>query len=871
MRAQSSYDTGLLRAIAEHPDDDALRLIYADWVEEHGDPEYAEFIRVQIALSQHADGSGDLPPSERARLRSRERSLLSRNRIRWLQPLRDLGVRGRVHGEFSRGFVEDPVIDAAVFLDRGEELFRASPVGTLHLDRVEQLTPQLSRSPLLAHIRRLSFEGTDAITIGGLRILLESEHLTQLESLYLWKVAVSDADLLELATAPVLPGLRRLTLSDTAITGASVPALVARCKHLESLSLSYSKSFAPARFAEILAALNPTSLRSLSFDMTRLETSGMRALADAKRFSALEELWLRGCAFNAESMEALAEAAHLRAVKKLYLGWDQLGDDGGSALASWPGLRSLQTLNLDGCGVPSRGAEALALALSAGSLEKLELRGNNIRDRGLHALAASKFLANLHTLDLTKNAITAAGIRPLVNAVTSGKLRHLDLDQNPLGDDGAAILAELPHLRSLRWLTLGECGVSQTCARQLVARLPNLRVFCADGGFLTDENLEALREGLAAGGSEEAVNAAVEKRLVQAMLDDPDDMEARDLYARFLQDIRSPWCIVIRLQRPDAEEHALPNAMERWRNWFAAGRQEWLAPLLQWAQLFEDRESFDRGFLRRVHFRGALPDEVAESLSRFPPLAFLPLEVQRGQMTGEGAFQVFAHRSCLSWMTHLDFRAISTSELRRVLESPYLEKLEELSFGHCRLDNEAARLLAASPKMACLRMLDFGRQNDDVTKKARNRIGPDGLRALGNSPHLTRLRSLGLQGNAIGDAGVDAFLSAPMWRGLTALDLRSTGMSDTGVRRLVESPRVSSLTTLRLGGQQTLGNDAVESLLRSPHLTQLRELDLSLSDEGMRILARATRLMSLQVLRVNTDITGSGMELLRKRFGNALC
>ena len=40
-----SDNEAFVRAIAEHPDDDAPRLVYADWLEEHGQPERAEFIR----------------------------------------------------------------------------------------------------------------------------------------------------------------------------------------------------------------------------------------------------------------------------------------------------------------------------------------------------------------------------------------------------------------------------------------------------------------------------------------------------------------------------------------------------------------------------------------------------------------------------------------------------------------------------------------------------------------------------------------------------------------------------------------------------------------------------------------------------------
>ncbi len=41
-----------LQAISEKPDDDTPRLVYADWLDEHGDPARAEFIRVQCQLAR---------------------------------------------------------------------------------------------------------------------------------------------------------------------------------------------------------------------------------------------------------------------------------------------------------------------------------------------------------------------------------------------------------------------------------------------------------------------------------------------------------------------------------------------------------------------------------------------------------------------------------------------------------------------------------------------------------------------------------------------------------------------------------------------------------------------------------------------------
>jgi uncharacterized protein (TIGR02996 family) len=53
---------GLLRAICASPDDDAPRLVYADWLDEHGDGLLAEFIRVQIALAKLSTDRRDEHP-----------------------------------------------------------------------------------------------------------------------------------------------------------------------------------------------------------------------------------------------------------------------------------------------------------------------------------------------------------------------------------------------------------------------------------------------------------------------------------------------------------------------------------------------------------------------------------------------------------------------------------------------------------------------------------------------------------------------------------------------------------------------------------------------------------------------------------------
>lgn len=53
-------EAGLLAAVREAPEDDLPRLVYADWCEDNGRPERAEFIRAQIVYAQ-MDADGHTP------------------------------------------------------------------------------------------------------------------------------------------------------------------------------------------------------------------------------------------------------------------------------------------------------------------------------------------------------------------------------------------------------------------------------------------------------------------------------------------------------------------------------------------------------------------------------------------------------------------------------------------------------------------------------------------------------------------------------------------------------------------------------------------------------------------------------------------
>src|SRR4051812_32213296 len=87
------------QAILEDPDDDTVRLVYADWLAERGDAR-GEFIRVQVELARLPEGDQRAGP-----LALRERALLDRYKAEWTAPLRPLGEQCEVF--FRRGFIRD--------------------------------------------------------------------------------------------------------------------------------------------------------------------------------------------------------------------------------------------------------------------------------------------------------------------------------------------------------------------------------------------------------------------------------------------------------------------------------------------------------------------------------------------------------------------------------------------------------------------------------------------------------------------------------------------------------------------------------------------------------------------------------------------
>jgi uncharacterized protein (TIGR02996 family) len=118
-------EDAFLEAILANEDDDAPRLIFADWLEESGQPERGEFIRCQCLQARLPRGD-----DRREELRMRYRLLLKRHGRRWAGPLGPW----LCGGTFRRGFLDKVTVPAQVYLQHAAEIVRLAPVHSITVD-----------------------------------------------------------------------------------------------------------------------------------------------------------------------------------------------------------------------------------------------------------------------------------------------------------------------------------------------------------------------------------------------------------------------------------------------------------------------------------------------------------------------------------------------------------------------------------------------------------------------------------------------------------------------------------------------------------------------------------------------------------------
>jgi len=188
-------------------------------------------------------------------------------------------------------------------------------------------------------------------------------------------------------------------------------------------------------------------------------------------------------------------------------------------------------------------------------------------------------------------------------------------------------------------------------------------------------------------------------------------------------------------------------------------RVRWIAELPQ--ALRRRTVVFHRGFL----------EEMALTVPQFLRYADVPMEhfpLHRVRFTGHPDKQQLsqlAGRRELARLTAIDLSGteVGTPEmLRRLLDTPFLSKLEQLDLSGNNVTYAGVRALTEIARLSNLRWLNL----------SRNELGDTAAEYLARCPYLANLTTLDLHINGIGAAGAAALAASPHLGRLTRLDLR---------------------------------------------------------------------------------------------------
>jgi uncharacterized protein (TIGR02996 family) len=403
-----SIETVFLHDVLDHPDDDSPRLVYADWLEDNGQPERAELIRVQCELARVPEWA-----SGRHLLKAREQELWREHNREWSAHLPRWARTGS--REFRRGFVARVEVSAGRFFKEGEELFELTPLEEVCLSDIEGHRGQLAECPALARLSALDLSptplrGPEAVD------LVASSQLDNLTTLKLRGAARRNALVLYPLDGPAasLPRLRALHVWSTVILPDEVRRL--RCDE------------------------GQTSITKFELHSdTGLSAEVVQALVDLPQLINLRELCLATNLIRYDGLRALARSPHLANLTVLDLSFNWFGGQGPEPLTTSPLLTQLSTLRLRKCDVGTAGARAFADSPLLGRLRVLGLSFNGIDDEGARALAESYHLR-------------------------AGNLAVLDLSENNIGNEGARAFAEAPYLDGLSLLDLRDNLITDTAA-----------------------------------------------------------------------------------------------------------------------------------------------------------------------------------------------------------------------------------------------------------------------------------------------------------------------------------------------------------------------------------------------------------------------
>jgi uncharacterized protein (TIGR02996 family) len=375
--------------ICANPDDDTPRLVFADWLEENGEAERAEFIRAQIAAYRLPKGP------EREGLEERATALHLRNRGKWFAE--PAGTRC----ERERGFPSRLTVGYTRLIEMGgvpRQPFR-SVVLEAHYDQGRRLTAQM---------------------LDGLRACRGLERVTGIR---IWRPDVDQAVLLAFLREGRLPALDWLILESFTPEAGLLDWVVQpeNAPRLESFGL-FEATINEQGWGQIRPLL--PRLRSLWLDHNRGHVD-WAALGSPTDLSRLRSLVLNRLDGAIRGLSGSLSNPTLRGLEHLGLNANGLGNRIADLLP--PGrFPHLQSLHLDFVGMTASGLRGVCAGLPPAGMRQLGLQSNHLGDEGATVLADCSALSALEYADLQEYEIGEAGTLALASGVFRTALLHFE-------------------------------------------------------------------------------------------------------------------------------------------------------------------------------------------------------------------------------------------------------------------------------------------------------------------------------------------------------------------------------------------------------------------------------------------------------------
>ncbi len=445
----------IIRADLDNP---VPRLIFADWLDEQGDPR-GEFIRAQCELEQPG-----LSALKNRWLRQRERELLEDYKTDWLRPIEGRKLKTAAW-EFRRGFVEGLSISAREFIECGDFFHQAFPLlCSLNLRNVNASSVEpLADCPALQGIAELRFSADFGRGRG-----MVYDQATAIQ---------------RFLRSPYLANLRTLDLSDASFGNEELRGVLA-CGNLTLRTLDLSRN-------NIL----PTGIR--------LGLDTFQSLATARCVEDLRRLVLRSNRLSINHVLILTYSDHLQNLDTLDLAGNRLGSQSNMiALVGLEKFPALAHLGLKACGVGDAGIEALIKTRLWPQLASLNLWNNEITDRGLMRLTDAEPSAKRRRVELQRNVIGDAGLTALAKSPALSSFQAIHLEHNRIGEAGVLELAGTRFGENLEAIHLrGNAEISDRSGAALAeGDFPRLEVLDLAGTGVGDQTAIALAESPAASG-----------------------------------------------------------------------------------------------------------------------------------------------------------------------------------------------------------------------------------------------------------------------------------------------------------------------------------------------------------------------------------